>query len=163
MPRFQTLQPLPLALALVPHHLLRRPIRLPLQLAQHLGLVAALKATPLLGVVFHVGRFLHFVERVVQRVGVTHYAHDAACGIALDFDFAHLEETVVARLVVERVGCYGWGWARAGGGSGAFLLDAAGGVAQAGDEAEAAVVLGEGFFLVPGGVLEIAINDWPVR
>lgn len=48
----------------------------------------------------------------------------------------------------------GDGQGAGGGGGGDLLLGAAGGGVEAGGEAEAGVVLGEGLFGVPGGVLE---------
>lgn len=151
MPLSQPPQPLHLPLALAPHRLLYRSARLALQRADDLGPLAVLLEPgpllvaplllPLLLLLLRVR--VQVVERVVERVGVAQDARDAARGVALDLDFADLEEPRVVGLRGEGVG---------GGVEGGFVRGrrAACCLAELGDQAEAGVVLGEGFLLVPG-------------
>ena len=163
MPRDQPPQPLDLALAGVAHRLLGRPAGLALQRAQHLGPLAAvllpepgpLLVAPLLGLLLLLLQLLlgvrvQVVEGVVERVGVAQHAGDAARGVALDLDFADLEKALVLGVRGEGVG---------GGVEGGFVGGgrAAGCLAELGDQAEAGVVLGEGFLLVPGGCAIVSV------
>ena len=114
------------------------------------------KAVPLLGLSV---ALLELIQRVVQRVGFPRFLHHtqdgAGLGVALDFNFFGFNGSGCLGDNIERIGSRGSGCVSARG----FwvveteqcncFLSTAGGVIKACGETEAAVVLGEGFLLIP--------------
>lgn len=139
---YQPPQPLRLPLAHVPRPLDLRPARHLLQLPHNLRLGLIVEAAPLLCILPLLLLILDVIQQVVERVVALLAAYDAddlAVGVALDLGFGY-----DGRVLLDGEGGGGVRVGRGGGGGAGFGdagFDAAGGTAEAGDEAEAAVVL----------------------
>lgn len=154
VPGHEPREPLALLLRLVPLVRLGGPAGLGLEQVHHpcrLGAGRALVVLTfflllLLVVVVSlvVGLGLDVVERVVERVVLAQHPHDLAVRVALHLDAPERGAGTAGRRHGE--GVLG---AAVGGRHLCRGVDAAGGLAEFCREAQAAVILGEGFFLVP--------------